>query len=684
MKPIHRKSIALFASALCAAVVNPSLNAADKVTFDQHVLPILRDKCLSCHDADKARGGLDVSTYGKLMEGGSSGPVVKAGDAEGSRFYLLVAHKDEPKMPPKSDAIAASSQKLIKDWIDGGAPENAGSKTVVIAKKVDMGVKAPSRARPAVAPMPLARLSVQPLIHSPRANAVTALAASPWAPLAAVAAPKQVLLYNTDTLDLVGVLPFAHGQINVLRFSRGGEVLLAAGGRGGKSGKAVLYDIKTGGVVTEVGDETDAVLAADLSPDQTMVATGGPGRTVRVYATADGAKLREIKKHTEWVTSVEFSPDGVLLASADRNGGLAVWEANNGREYLIPAGHKTAITDLSWRSDSNVLATCGEDGAVRLWEMENGAQIKAWGAHGGGVQSVKYSPDGRLVTCGRDGKARLFDGNGGAQREFAGIGDVATKVAVTHDSSLVLAGNWAGVIHAFATANGKSLGQATTNPPPLEERLDRARAELVARKRVAEIAEELFKDAAGKEQAARAQADASSKSAAAAQQAAAAAQTAATNAAKGATDLETTSATLSRAEAAAQIKLKSFTVAFQLAQSEAAKAGNDPAIAKAVADVKKSLDDAAAELTRVQTERQRVLNAMPGAKQHMAATQKTAADSAAALKAAQDSAANSAAAVPRAAASTAAAKLLFDRTVADRETAKSALERLQSAAVPKP
>src|SRR3954447_9523865 len=114
----------VYALCLCGS---PSAAAQDKVTYADPVLPILRDKCLGCHNAEKARSGLDLSSYGKLMEGGSSGEVVKPGDADGSRLYLLASHKGEPKMPPQGGALAAEQVATLKKWIDAGAPENAGS-----------------------------------------------------------------------------------------------------------------------------------------------------------------------------------------------------------------------------------------------------------------------------------------------------------------------------------------------------------------------------------------------------------------------------------------------------------------------------------------------------------------------------------------------------------------------------
>ena len=93
--------------------------------------------------------------------------------------------------------------------------------------------------------------------------------------------------------------------------------------------------MKTGKRIAKIGDELDAVLAADLNPQQTLVALGGPNRTVRIYSTETGEQLHEIKKHTDWVYGLQFSPDGVLLASCDRSGGVFVWEADTAPARVV-------------------------------------------------------------------------------------------------------------------------------------------------------------------------------------------------------------------------------------------------------------------------------------------------------------------------------------------------------------
>ena len=396
-----------------------------KITYEQHVLPLFRDKCIACHNQDKKRAGLVLDNYTKVLEGSSSGAVVKPGDADGSPLFRVMAHKEEPFMPPKSPMLPKESLDLVEKWIAGGALENAGSKAILASKpKMDIGLKSVARGKPeGPPPMPPKTLSLEPLVRSKHGTAIIALASSPWAPLVAVGGQKQVLLYHSDTLELLGVLPFPEGTPHVLKFSRNGSLLLAGGGHDGKSGRVVVWSVVKGERIIEVGEESDAVLAADISPDQTRIALGGPSKVVRLYSTRDGKLQQEIRKHTDWVTTLEYSPDGVLLASGDRNGGLFVWEAYTAREYFSLRGHSAAITEVSWRADGNVCASASEDGTLRLWEMENGRAIKSWGAHGG-AQSIRYARDGRLISCGRDRLTRLWDGNGAAQRAFEAFGDV--------------------------------------------------------------------------------------------------------------------------------------------------------------------------------------------------------------------------------------------------------------------
>jgi hypothetical protein len=448
-------------------------------TYVDDVLPILKQHCNNCHGNDKQSAGLNLASLNTLKEGGSSGEVVKAGDPDKSRLFTLTAHKEKPEMPPKAAKIPDAQIEILRLWIEQGLRENSGSKVNIPDKpKVDIGVKNVGKGRPeGPPPMPIAgKLKGDPILRTRRPGAVLAMAAAPWSPLVAVGGAKQVLLFHTDTGDLLGALPFEAGQIQSLHFSRNGKFLLAAGGRGGASGKAVLFNIETCEKVTEVGIETDAILAADVSPDQTMIAVGSPSKLIRIYNTADGSVAREIKKHTDWVTAVEFSPDGVLLASGDRNGGLFAWEAATGREFHALRGHTGMITDISWRGDANLVATSSEDGTIKLWEMENGTTSKSFNAHAGGAASVKFSHDGRLASTGRDKVVKVWDGNGGLVKQMPeAFPDLGLKVAFAHDNAKVIGGDWAGNLRVW-NLEGKVLFTGDSNPMPIAERIQAAEA----------------------------------------------------------------------------------------------------------------------------------------------------------------------------------------------------------------
>lgn len=448
----------------------------EKITFEDHAQPIFRARCAACHNSDKKSGGLDLSTYTTLMEGGSSGSSIEPGDPDSSYLYSLVTHDQEPYMPPGNNKIPDTEISVLKKWIAGGALETKSSKAKPKKKAIGAATGS-SLERPAVVAMP-PHLPLDPSLHTPKPGCVNALATSPWAPLVAVAAPRQVLLYNTTTLQLVGVLDFPEGQPNVLKFSRTGQLLLAGGGRDGASGRVVIWDVATGERITEIGDEVDSVLAADISLDHSLVALGGPQKVVRVYSTADGSLRYEIRKHTEWVTAIAFSPDGVLLASGDRNGGAFVWEADSGNPYLELKGHTDRITDVSWRLDSNLIATSSQDATIRTWEMENGAQVKSWNAHGGGATSVDFNRAGNLVSTGRDRIPKLWNQNGEALKQFAALSDLGTAAAFCDETARVVAGDWLGQVQVFAEADGAIVGSLSPNPRPLAQLLEESQQQL--------------------------------------------------------------------------------------------------------------------------------------------------------------------------------------------------------------
>ena len=436
--------------------------AADEqpITYEDHVAAILKKNCATCHGDGKQEGGLNLASYSGVMKGAGGGEIVIAGRSGGSRLIeVMTATEDGERMPPDGERVPADQVALIQQWIDTGLRENAGS-SVAAMRTLGFKPVAPStNDGPAAVPVKLAAIERPQTV---RPFPVLALAASPRAPVAAVASYGAIDLYGSLEQQY-GSLAFPEGEPLVLAFSQTGRLLLAAGGKPVQSGSVVLFDVATGKRLASVADEPDAIIAADLSPDEKLVAIGCTSRKVKLYSTEDGSLVKTIDKHTDWVTAVAFSPDGKYLATGDRIGNIHLWDGATGGVILPLAEHKQSVRALSWRSDSGVVASCGEDGKVVWWDVRDGWPLmNKPGAHGGGVLDCKFGPQGELATCGRDGQIKLWSAEGKETKKFSVVADtpadkqppagvklLPTRVAVSGDGSTVLAGDSAGRLHAW-------------------------------------------------------------------------------------------------------------------------------------------------------------------------------------------------------------------------------------------
>lgn len=445
-----------------AAAATPQ---APEVNFADHIKPIFQQRCMRCHNDDARKSGLSLSTIATVLEGGSSGPVVQAGQPDASRLFRLISGQEEPKMPPSGDPLSPEELELVKKWIALGAPADANAKVMASSSSESQESEQIFVAAKMDGPPPIPETDLpEPRVLEQRGVVARAIATSPTAPLAAVGSYKQVLIYNLDSLELMGALPFDEGDIFTLSFSVNGELLVAGGGEEGNSGCAVVWNMRTGERLGKFAEGYDTVLAADISPDHRLLAVGGPNMKVRVYSTADGAELYKLDPHTDWIYAVKFSPDGELLATADRAGGLYLWQATTGRLAENLRGHEGAINALSYSADSAVLATAGDDGTVRLWDTWKYSQIRSFNAHKGGVLDVAFAQNGELVSTGVDGATKRWAQDGSELAKYEGLPDWGYQTAFGASDKFVLAGTWTGEVAVWNRDTGERATSFSTNP----------------------------------------------------------------------------------------------------------------------------------------------------------------------------------------------------------------------------
>lgn len=451
-------------AAYATFLLTTSAFAADKpVTYNDDIKPIFRQHCLKCHGDDEQESGLNLQSYQATIKGGGGGKALVAGRASASLLYQAITNQDaDARMPPNQPPIPDDQVQLILAWINDGLRETADGKSLL--SKRDLTFKPMAGAitgNDGPPPMPEGWPSIA-LPHRASKAPIVSMDTSSRAPIVAVSLWQYVQLFHTETESELGVLPFPEGTPQVIRFSRDGAVLMVAGGKPVQAGRVVLFGVRSGKRLAEIGDEVDAVLAADLSPDQQLVALGGSGKVVKVYDTTDGLLKFKLARHTDWITSIAFSPDGTKLATADRAGGLHIWDATGGGILLTLAEHKASITSLHWRSDSRVLASAAEDGLVIWWDTVDGwPAITRNNAHPpkrpdgyygnlrNGVLSVAFGPQGTLLSAGRDHVVRYWTPDGNPTKSFDIPAAIPLTTRISHDGKTLVSGDSKGALHFF-------------------------------------------------------------------------------------------------------------------------------------------------------------------------------------------------------------------------------------------
>ncbi|QLE00582.1 hypothetical protein HX109_03020 [Galbibacter sp. BG1] len=96
------------------------------VVYAQLIHPILDRKCVSCHNDEVTRGGLNMAHIDSLKKGGSSGSTIVVGKPEKSELFkrITMSPTNIKYMPPTKEILTFYEIKLLEWWILQGASYN--------------------------------------------------------------------------------------------------------------------------------------------------------------------------------------------------------------------------------------------------------------------------------------------------------------------------------------------------------------------------------------------------------------------------------------------------------------------------------------------------------------------------------------------------------------------------------
>ncbi|MFO0877670.1 MAG: DUF1553 domain-containing protein [Gemmataceae bacterium] len=198
---------------LALVVALPLIARAEPApAFEREVAPLLRDRCLKCHNAKTKRGDLDLSSRAALLAGGAAGPGLKPGKSAES---LLFQHVRDHKMPPRQP-LADREIALLRRWIESGAKWEGGDlRAAVVVEAGRAGpdwwslqpirrlpvpsLKQASLARTPIDAFLLDKLQARGLTFSPEADRPTLIRRLYFDLLGLAPTPEEVDAFVADT-----------------------------------------------------------------------------------------------------------------------------------------------------------------------------------------------------------------------------------------------------------------------------------------------------------------------------------------------------------------------------------------------------------------------------------------------------------------------------------------------------
>ena len=70
---------------------------------------LLRQRCASCHGAEKQEGGLRLDVGSRALQGGDSGKAIVAGQPKESPLLERVVSTEDERMPPEGEGTPLAS-----------------------------------------------------------------------------------------------------------------------------------------------------------------------------------------------------------------------------------------------------------------------------------------------------------------------------------------------------------------------------------------------------------------------------------------------------------------------------------------------------------------------------------------------------------------------------------------------
>jgi len=109
-------------------------------------------------------------------------------------------------------------------------------------------------------------------------------------------------------------------------------------------------------------------------------------------------------------------------------------------EAFLQLGHSSDVQSVAFSPDGRLALSGSSDKTMKLWEVATGREIRTFKGHSSSASTVAFSPDGKLALSGSfDNTMKLWElATGREVRTFKGHSSSIESVAFSPDGKLAL------------------------------------------------------------------------------------------------------------------------------------------------------------------------------------------------------------------------------------------------------
>lgn len=248
-----------------------------------------------------------------------------------------------------------------------------------------------------------------------------------------------------------------------------------------------LWDVQNRVQIDAYRGHPNWVWTADISPDGTLVASGGgplrfpanfdrdeavrasqlASTLVRVWNLETQETVAELPVHVNTVDSVKFHPDGVHLLTSAWDSQIVLWDYANEEAIRSYEGHTARVYMLHFLKDGAEFISIGSDGLVIHWDTETGDIISTI-THDISINGIDISADEQfmVVSAGDFGanvnEIYLYEiATSDLIRTFTGHEAIVNEVRYHPSGDFLVSTSWDGTIRVWNIATGREIRQFT-------------------------------------------------------------------------------------------------------------------------------------------------------------------------------------------------------------------------------